>query len=1740
MLDQITAPVKSVKPTVFIDAVVESTLHFAALQNSPSLFSSICLINSTPHSVFNITVELSFSPDFAIPKGFLVSQIEPFGQLELTDLFVHFDQNFWRNLGQNELGTACFRLLTDDGECIFEDFKKIDLLPRCHWGGFEAMGDLTASFVTSNDPALSSILQVASETLKKFGYPPALDGYRSEDPKLSYMLGASIWSAISAMGLLHTATPKNFVKNGQPVRLPSMIDNQGLVTPLDSSLLFASALEATGLNPLLLFTNTHCYCGFWLLDTGFSGAMEKDPLELRKALSARELIVFDPSFVSHWPAEPFPKAVIEAQKYLEENGEHSFVGAIDIAQARSYGIMPLEASNSSNPQPSEADDRQNANPLPLPKPPGYADLPIETIEVSTQSPKDRVARWQNKLLDLSLRNRLLNFKATKQTIPFFCADLSLLESQLTQNIKLQIKSFREKQRRGNTETKFDKIKARDALTRKELISSLEQAELSARTIELFRRAKSDINEGGTNTLFLAMGFLSWKRQADDEITYKAPLLLIPIKLERKSTTNRFSLEIHEDEVRFNDTLAEFLKRDFALQLPSFDKHLSNSEGTLDVPLILEMIRRVVRDISGFEVLEETALSTFSFAKYLMWQDMVARTKKLRQNRVVKHLIDNPDQAFESSSDTALPVASEIDRYYRPHDIVVPLPTDSSQLTAVMAAHEGKDFILVGPPGTGKSQTITNIIAQCLSHGKTVLFVAEKTAALDVVYRRLKENGLGNHCLELHSNKADRKQFLSQLKTAWDNTPPYDDEDWSLINEHLEIHRDHLNEYVETLHQKAPNGLSVFRALGLSIKNADKALPKLDWEEDRTHSEAGMRLLRSIITDIARVHKHVTPIPALEYISITDWSVRWQEELLNRSRDLHEVTVNLEKFCLQFREASGVSQSTGLHRSGLQRLSQFAQAISSLNGENFSLIFEADFPALYKSAGSLEEQISRYRRAEQRLAAAYLAIDIPAIPIQQLLQDWKQATAKMWPLSSSAKAKVRKRLEAFASSQRAVELEDLDHLLIMQQTISVLDQHPLKPLYSEWRGVDTDLGQLSDYLSKAAHLRSQILNLGIPETGRAGLKNRLLEYFSNHPLRSAINEKATEFHSCYMLFQDRLEVFCRFAGPALLNCEEPDFIAVLKDTLAELARNKSELQVWTEWCSVKEQALNHGLSPFIQAVENGWVSHDKLQESFEAAYANWWLPTAIDRTPALRKFKRFNHEELLQEFRRLDEQVRAMSASKVQQAMGHNLPLIHEVAKSSELGHLRHQMGLKRPSKSIRDMISGMPSTFSQLAPCLLMSPLSISQYLPVDHAQFDVVIFDEASQITTWDAVGAIARARQTIIVGDPKQLPPTNFFGRNEEEGEEELEAHERDLESILEEAKASGLPQLQLNWHYRSRHESLIAFSNWHYYGNKLITFPSPVTTDNAVRLVHNPEAFYDRGKSRTNPTEAREVVKAASERLRSWLTLPQNERPSLGIITFNQKQQDLIQDLLDAELRSSPELEWYFLEEREEPVIVRNLENVQGEERDIFIFSITFAPDQAGKLSMSFGALNQEGGERRLNVAITRAREELVIYSGITADNIDLSRTRALGVRHLKAFLDYAQKGAKALPATVSGSMGGYDSPFEEAVASTLEKLGWTVVPQVGVSGFRIDLGVVHPTKPGAFLAGIECDGATYHRSATARDRDKVREQVLRNLGWEILRIWSPDWWYDSEKTAQRIHSTLTELLQCSEVSQAFEQG
>lgn len=1721
---------------------VATGFTYASYQNAVPVIRSIRIANTGGRHFEGCRLDLTSTPSFLRPKSWSVDRLLPGDELNLSDRKVELDAGYLAGLDEAERGEITLRL-SSAGEVLDERRLDVRLLARDEWGGVADMAQLLPAFVLPNDPAVALLLRTAADRLAAHGHSGGLDGYQSQSPQRAYLLCAAIYSAIAGLGLHYAEPPASFESRGQKIRRPTTIAEERLATCLDTTLLFAAALEAAGLYPVVLLFQGHAAVGVWLAQRTFANAIETDQMEVRKALASRELVVFETTGVTHRPALTMETAQRVLDLRMAEDQAHAFIAAIDVRRSRSGGITPL-ASHQPVRRAGGESEPASVGELPLPPAPDFGDLPAEMAEVKPTSAAWRIDRWQKKLLDLTLRNRLLNFPDSKKTIPFLCTDIAYLEDRLAHGASVGIVSLPEQNPLGERDaTLYRDVHGRDlqrgfaaeALLRDELSSTLDARQLETRLIDLHRQVRNDFAEGGANTLFLAVGFLRWRKKPEDERSYRAPLLLVPVKLQRRSASSRFMIHFHEDEPRFNATLLQFLERDFDLKLPQFGGELPTDENGVDVPRLLALMRQAVREVPGMEVVDETALSTFSFAKFLMWKDLVERTAALRENKVVRHLIDTPEQSFQPDGGLSIfHDERDLDRVYAPSDIVSLLPSDSSQTAASLAAAEGRDFVIVGPPGTGKSQTIANMIANCLAVGKTVLFVAEKTAALDVVYRRLREHGLGDRCIELHSNKADRRHFLAQLKAAWEHGGKSNASEWVAINERLRLRRDSLNAYVEALHRRHRNGWTPYLALGTALKGTGRAAPALAWLERDAHDAEAFRSLEDVAAELGVVFASVERQPALELIDVAEWSSDWQEELLAAARALRNAIDLLSVAVGGAFSSLGLKPRSQPSGDAVEALAELAVTLQESQGIDVSIAFDRDFPRCVDALAALKGNIAAYRDAERGLQSSYDPTAVRSLDADTLLRQLREANSSFWPTSLLAKRKVQRTLQGHASQGAAEPERDLPLLSRMKNALTAIDGSFLvgKPLPVD--GLSTDSEAVARTLALASRLRDALRIPGIDRDDVGSLLRSLATCLPATAGAGSARQAGDMLLAALAGLKIAAGQFAALSGRRPAAAPDHAELSKLSQALDALTEARHLLRDWSVWCRARGRAVTRGLSPLVHALEDGGVAPAKAREAFRLGYARWWLPKILDSDAVLRDFRRFQHENTITEFRELDDLVRSHATQRVIDAVAHGLPPVQGVPRNSELGLLRHQMELQRPTQSIRDVIGKMQQSFSKLAPCMLMSPLSIAQYLPPNQALFDVVIFDEASQITTWDAVGAIARARQTVIVGDPKQLPPTNFFGRNDEE--EDVADHEKDLESILDEARSAGIPVRDLRWHYRSRSESLIAFSNHHYYQNRLVTFPSASVEDRAVQLRKVPNGIYDRGKSRTNRIEAQAVADEAVARMRSWLALPEKQRPTLGVITFNAQQQSLILDLLDAARRIEPELEWFFADERVEPTIVKNLENVQGDERDVILFSITFWKDAAGKLAMDFGALNRDGGERRLNVAVTRARQEMLVFSGFTADQIDPSRTKALAVQHLKTFLDYAERGAVALPAQEAGSVGGFDSPFEEAVATQLQRYGWTVVPQVGISGYRIDLGIRHPDLAGAYLAGVECDGAAYHSSATARDRDKVREQVLRGLGWDILRVWSTDWWFDADGCAQRLHGQLETLLDDDRIHRA----
>lgn len=1747
-LTQAQACEAAVEP-IQVELQADPTVGYASIQNSVPVVRLLRISNHTEERQEGLEVLVACNPPFARGTKLRFESLAPGESRVVSPLDLHPDHGYLSDL-QEGMSASITATVMRGTEELFQRNQPVQVLAYDQWAGTRALPELLAAFSMPNNPAVDVLVGKASKLLRK-SYPElSMDGYQSKSRDVVWKQVSALYSTLAAENLQYAEPPASFGSDGQKIRTADRILESKVATCLDLAMLFASCLEQAGLRPVVLIKKGHAWVGVWLHQAAFSQPIIEDAQEVRKRMASGEFLAFETTGGTlHHSQRPSLRIALErGLEHLQDEDE--FLFAVDVHMARGVQIKPLP-SRAAFAKASSADEADTPEDIEqTPDLPPLDPIVLAPIEIGTEdTPEGRLAKWKAKLLDLTLRNKLLNFKTTKSTLQLVAPNLAALEDALSDGAEFRIKPLpalmegsdpRSAQvhamRSGRSP--LDDM-ARDAMPNRELMARVGAESLDGNLLTLLTAARTAMEEGGANTLYLALGFLQWTEVDKADATHLAPILLVPVTLSRQSVRSGYRLARHDDETIINPTLLQLLKTAFELNITGLDVVHTDASG-VDVARILQAFRLATRELPKWEVREEAHLGIFSFTKYLMWKDLQDRTEQLKGNRVVKHLIEHPGEAFGGERDKSKE-RPRLDDAYRPQDIRAPMLSDSSQLEAICAVDSGRDLVLEGPPGTGKSQTITNIIANTLAKGRTVLFVAEKVAALEVVHRRLTEVGLAPFCLELHSSKTKKTEVLAQLGKALEISGSRTAAEWEREADRLAALRMDLNGLVDALHREHQNGLDVFTAIGTCIANAGTAPSPMPWADSATHIHAELDKLRETSRRIAALGQALSTLHdhPLALVGHSDWSPLWQEEFERAAAGAAAAANALTEKVAPFAAIVGEAPS-GQSLEALGALDHLADVLLAAPKVPASLAKQAHDSATRARVHTL----IKHGRARQELWAMVgpgWSPSFAKLNGTELHGQWTAANNAWWPKSWLAKRAIMAKLAAVREDSRPPSGSVIDAALKPLANVNDVDQL-LRGMHADaetlledsYAGVQTDWTAVERHAAWTHAFVDAVAQVAGGDPDRVATIQRALQPLVSEQRAvlgpsGAVGRKLLEYRDAYREFQAKLGVVHDVAQPTeplAGDLQADGAIQRVQSHLTNWEHSRRAIQPWCLWRGIRSQAIAQGLQGIVEAVEAGRVALADIPGHFEYSYRSWWLKRAIDNEPVLRTFSSADHERKIREFREADSKFQKLTQAYIAATLSGRVPAATGavVGADSEMGRLRRELAKQRKHLPVRQLMQGLPTLLPKLKPCLLMSPLSVAQYLAAGHSQFDVVVFDEASQISVWDAVGVIARGKQLVVVGDPKQLPPTNFFSRSSsDDGDGADDQQVEDLESILDECLGVGMNRLTLKWHYRSRHESLIAFSNVNYYDSELVTFPSPVTADVAVRL--EPIAgVYDRGGSRTNRAEADAIVNAIEKHyLKEGST-----GLTMGVVTFNQTQQALIATLLEARRRANAQLDKVLGQKVPEELFIKNLENVQGDERDIILFSITYGPDAAGKVTMNFGPLNSEGGHRRLNVAISRARHGVVIYSTLKPEQIDPARVRAAGVRDLKSYLEFARRGPRALVEKSMPTGLAPDSPFETAVIGMLRDKQWVVHPQVGCSGYRIDIGVVDPRAPGRYLLGVECDGATYHAAATARDRDRLRQHVLEDLGWRIHRIWSTDWWLDPQRELEKLLAKLEDLV------------
>ncbi|MBX7223290.1 MAG: DUF3320 domain-containing protein [Blastocatellia bacterium] len=1338
-----------------------------------------------------------------------------------------------------------------------------------------------------------------------------------------------------------------------------------------------------------------------------------------------------------------------------------------------------------------------------------------------------IENWKRKLLDLTKRNRALNFKPDKvatvtivdelpgevfrqlcltgRAMKFLAAPaqapartvLPARETDLDQGDWGLAQNF--------APYEVTRLAVRHTDDALQTTAQPEQLDKSLRRIA--QRALESLEEQGVNTLFLALGMLHYREPGEPQVDYRAPLVLVPVELNRKSARSGYTVRMTDEEPIVNPALVEYLRRN-GVNLPTLPDS-SEMEETYDLQIFFKAVVAEIERQLGWQVTTDMYLAFFSFQKLLLFKDLEVNSTAFANHRLVQQIIHRNGAGIFNLPDAIR--KANLDQVFPPESTAQVVNADSSQLRAILAASRGCDLVIEGPPGTGKSQTITNLIAQALRENKTVLFVAEKMAALAVVHQRLLDAGLGEFCLELHSTKSSKREVMQQLKNALDASLERTTPNCSEATR-LAAVRENLTTYARDLHAPfGAAGFSPFQVIGLleTVRSAPRC--SLSIPVETVSRDAFLSTQRDLqnLAEAARNLGHPTECPWRDATK----SFYSEDDVAGINQAAGTLRKRLEQV---FQLATEVETRFGVPPirtwADLEVASGLANLLTRSPGAPPEVLQSNSWNAPPAPALALIERGRAARDLQTRIRQKFTdtvwetdhAADIA------LVEEKENSPLRFLNFLSGRFNAIKKRWATYRQPsyqptlvEQANDMRGLERLRRERQELGSVSTQGSQLFGPLWNGPDSDWEGLAAYTQWVVEFRRFFLSHRCSAT--------TLEVAGQiRPDLAPLHQLCAETE---LVRAELISLRQQIGWPTNYLAEEG--LSDLFQRISDLRANLAQAPRWATYETLRAKVAAGSAGELLPFAVSGSIGFDQLVPVYLRGFYQRWLNQVFQERASLRGFTTTEHESRIRDFRELDQSILLQNRlALIEQRREHTQTLLRTPETAAGLSFLRRQFSLQRGLSPLRVTFQQSLPAIRAIKPVFLMSPLSAAQLIEARDHVFDLVIFDEASQLPTEDAVGSILRGKQLIVVGDPKQLPPTNFFsvmnGTIDAPRDESGLPLFEDSESILEEFLGSGTPHTRLRWHYRSAHESLIAFSNVSFYESDLLTFPSVETAAGGLSFEYIPQGYYE-GKG-LNPVEARRVADAVVHHARTFPEI------SLGVGTFNLRQQIAIQDELELRRRNDPTLEPFFARSKKEPFFVKNLENIQGDERDVIFLSVTYARNAEGMLRYNFGPLNGENGWRRLNVLVTRARQGMRVFSSMRGDEIDPNKATSPGPHLLRKFLLFAEHGH--LDSSSPGATAASESPFEREVHQELAQHGIRLQPQVGVAGYRIDFGVIDAALPGRFLCGIECDGATYHSAETARDRDRLRQQVLETRGWTIHRIWSTDWFKDRSGHIERI--------------------
>ena len=1633
----------------------------------------------------------------------------------LTDLGLVMDAAAMLHVEEQRPGVIEVEVLTDgpDGErqVLGESSRVVQVLAAQQWLAtpLPLALEMLAAHVLPNHPAITAVVGEAAGVLEERTGRGSIQAYADGPERVDEIVSA-VAAVLQRRGIRYSEPPTSWADLGQQVRSPGDVLTWRVGTPLDTAVVMAAALEQAGIRPLLWLADgsaatggraggSGAFLGYWREERSAESAATTDAAPLVNLVDLGLIGLVDTTLLTSMGE---PGADLHTPAYTGWlTGElDRILGVTDVHRARKDGIFPL---------PARARDEDGVLQVVEYRPALHSApaKPVPPVPAPSSRPEapPRVQQWKNALLDLSLRNRLINYterSGLALTIP--PTSLGALENFVHDGTPITLLPGDQlaavQAERGITSARDLPPEQLTALLveRREVHADVTSGNYLPKLRNVAYKAKTVLEETGANNLYLALGSLVWEL---DGRPLRSPLVLIPVVLAPLGATGSYRLSLDDSGSSTpNYCLLEKLRQLHGLTVPTLTEAV---DGTLDLDAAFEAMRSALVGHGLPYRVESTAdLAILQFAKFRLWKDLDEHWSDFADNPLVSHLVHEPTEAFQDAARDTAPYV-DLDELAAE----LPAPADASQLRAIAEATAGRTFVLEGPPGTGKSQTITNLLTRAVAEGKRVLFVAEKRAALDVVARRLDSVGMGMFALDLHDKGSRASMVRAQIRLALEHAVSVDEQGLAADGESLRSARRMLARYADRLHAENAVGLSLYSARTSQLASGTEVDPLPVPMPFVANAPAdvlrSVRVELALLPDIADLTR---PSPRHPWAFVDSPDI-----------DLPATRAAAAEVDEAVREAQAVPELAGVLRRA--RTAGDLDALAHvLSGPQIGLdVIDETFGAFWTAATSAVLGELAAFTAFRHPGLDVCAPEVLALPLAEIYVAAQTAAASSWWGRRRRLIAVRDHLEPYLRPEATVRPKDVP-------------------------AVVENLWRVQTAVQAIASRAGSISGLAVPEGWNPFLDGELLARQVQWLRQAgAAVDGSTTFH----VQLRKLIVAGLPSGPAAAAA-----VTRLRDAVTQLIAagrtSSDQLAAWAgddgivfRWSMTRpERGVDSLMSlrrwvTFLDTLEplrfaglfdaralllTGAIKADDAVRALDHGLATASVTERLDAA-GLDMFDAGAHEKAIRRFTRASRSVREHLTTALPAKVLSTRPF-DAASGSGQVGALQRELAKQRRGLGVRQLLAQYGELITQVMPCVLVSPDSVARFFPAVSGLFDLVVFDEASQIRVADAVGALGRARAAVVVGDSKQMPPTSFAEPSSvsDDAADLAETAVEDEESILSECVQARVPRQWLSWHYRSQDESLIAFSNAQYYGNRLSSFPAPThgrpssePDGRGVSLVRVPGTFHRSGAGRllrTNPIEAKAIV---AEIRRRFDAVPKwdgiDAVPSIGVVTFNAQQRAYIEALLrDAD---DERLAQALDRADGEGLFVKNLENVQGDERDVVFFSTGFSPNAAGDLPLNFGPLNRVGGERRLNVAVTRARRQVVVFSSFDPEQLRAEETSSVGIKHLRAYLDMAAQGTDVLPRDARAAT--VVDRHREQIAAALRDRGLVVRTDVGLSEFKVDLAVARADDPETPLMAVLLDGPAWARRGTVGDRDGLPVDVLGDmLRWPIVeRVWLPSW-------------------------------